>query len=546
MLRMDTFNSSDDWRLPPLYSSWNAKGVYNSMHFAVKLRPDVHRALGAHPAGIHAAGSVPIDQVDAFSTYLHETVHWWQHVGSTAGLALSLLYPAQAHICHQYLKRTLEELGPVASLRKYDMSDPLPAGADTGARLEITKALNYWHDIEFYRRLVVDPQQFKPDDPYFECVGHCYQIALGAVLWLLSSTLDPQLTSFPDPRKWEEEVRALRRHEVEGFYYGSPIQLPSVGARQVFEGQARFAQLQYLSAVNSHRLELKEYEAAGYLKGVYGEAFELFLQTARLDRPTRVNDAAVSLFLLICDLAINPAEVLITPMESMTLSVESHDIGWRFMRLSIAVGGQQSEALAALKDLTAAEYWTASEWLCSRAGLLGPTTLRKRVAEWSETSWARRLLAEDDTFQFSPENLPVRVFFARFMRLQIDKGVAPEFFCWPGAWMVDSPTISRQLERSDRLFQDHSALFLSKEDGDIYPRVLPGRSEAAIQATFDDFYSWVALYELTRQWLVADAGFDFDFLWLTSKYSRSEVEQWASRMFEQVYGVSPNAFRKVA
>ena len=86
---------------------------------------------------------------------------------------------------------------------------------------------------------------------------------------------------------------------------------------------------------------------------------------------------------------------------------------------------------------------------------------------------------------------------------------------------------------------------MSKEDGDVYPRTLRDRSDEAIQTTFDDFYSWVALYQLTRQWLVADAGFDFDFLWLTSKYNQSEIEEWASRVFVQVYGVSPSFFRVV-
>jgi hypothetical protein len=34
--------------------------------------------------------------MEAMSTYLHETIHWWQHVGNTAGLFLSLTYPVQA------------------------------------------------------------------------------------------------------------------------------------------------------------------------------------------------------------------------------------------------------------------------------------------------------------------------------------------------------------------------------------------------------------------------------------------------------------------
>jgi hypothetical protein len=45
------------------------------------------------------------------STYLHETVHWWQHIGSTYGFILSLNYPVQSHCTHFDLKRLVEHDG---------------------------------------------------------------------------------------------------------------------------------------------------------------------------------------------------------------------------------------------------------------------------------------------------------------------------------------------------------------------------------------------------------------------------------------------------
>jgi hypothetical protein len=41
------------------------------------------------PTGI-VTEAINFDGLQAFSTYLHETIHWWQHVGSTIGLLRSL------------------------------------------------------------------------------------------------------------------------------------------------------------------------------------------------------------------------------------------------------------------------------------------------------------------------------------------------------------------------------------------------------------------------------------------------------------------------
>jgi hypothetical protein len=109
-------------------------------------------------------------------------------------------------------------------------------------------------------------------------------------------------------------------------------------------------------------------------------------------------------------------------------------------------------------------------------------------------------------------------------------------------WMGERPG-RLSLEDAVRLFKEHEALFLDREDGDIYPRVLSGKDPAAVETTFNAFYAANAVYEMTRQWIVDDGEFELDFLWLTSKYSRSEIKDWAGFYLEQSYGVRPDAFR---
>jgi hypothetical protein len=69
----------------------NSHGLYNPFQFVLRLSPEVHRKIEAIPSGlIH--GHVDFEGLQAYSTYLHETIHWWQHIGSTTGLLLSLSY----------------------------------------------------------------------------------------------------------------------------------------------------------------------------------------------------------------------------------------------------------------------------------------------------------------------------------------------------------------------------------------------------------------------------------------------------------------------
>jgi len=93
------------------------------------------------------------------------------------------------------------------------------------------------------------------------------------------------------------------------------------------------------------------------------------------------------------------------------------------------------------------------------------------------------------------------------------------------------------------LFNRHSALFVDKADGDVYPKKFPDKDEKAVQETFQSFYSWNIVYALTRQWIAQDGEFDLDSSWLTTKYSKPERDEWVSQNFQNIYGVSPASFK---
>lgn len=118
-------------------------GSYNPMDFAVRLNPRIHQLL-QRPFFSQPDQDTSFEQLEAFSTYLHETIHWWQHIGSNFGLMASLRFPAQTH-------RTIRDLRQVAQTNGYSKSIELlheHCDASIAGSSELNRILNYWHDLE--------------------------------------------------------------------------------------------------------------------------------------------------------------------------------------------------------------------------------------------------------------------------------------------------------------------------------------------------------------------------------------------------------------
>tara|TARA_R110001599_G_scaffold182328_1_gene375303 strand:+ start:11440 stop:13077 length:1638 start_codon:yes stop_codon:yes gene_type:complete len=513
------------------------RGLYSTFQFVLRLSPAVHRKLSSMPSGIVNSSMVDLDGVEAFSTYLHETIHWWQHIGSTYGLLLSMTYPAQAHANYDHLKSLTASVGFKKPIRK--LAEALPSGGYGTPSGTANIIINNHFDMESFRALTVSPLSANEilQSPLFENLGHSYEIALGNCVLLLASVADPEFSVMRHPKNWEGPFRKLREEKEEGYYYGSPVSLYPIGAYEIFEGQARMAQLQYLHFATGGLLGMEAANEGGMLDGVYGIAFSAFLQLTELVRPSSIDHPTIALFLLICDVAINPGSGFPFPLVHFPSFVRDIEPGARFVWLCRLARLKCPEVFGSITNYSREEYDEVSRKLCDAMVEHSPLDIAREFSRWSETPQFKPLMAEHEAFQFSKGNSAVRVLFSHFLSFMRDKHLRPEFFCWPGAWMGGK----RLSTDAMTLFDRHGALFVDKEDDDgVYPRLLAGRSEKDVQETFDDFYSTNVIYGLTRQWITQPGPFTYDYRWLTQKGSDQEIQDFAERSFEGVYGVRPS------
>ena len=518
----------------------NARGLYSPLHFVLRLSPEVHRKLAELPSGI-VTENMDFDSLQAFSTYLHETIHWWQHIGSTAGFVRSLSYPAQAHSNYKHLKHLLATIGPKKSIEKllYRLDGPSAPGTPAGLANTI---VNNHYDIEFFRSLTLTPALVRQviESPFFECMGHSFATTYANVLMILAATCDENFAILPDPRRWESEFAALRSQKEEGYYFGSDLKTAELGVWEIFEGQTRFAQLQYLYFASGRKISWDEVRSIGMLSGVYVRAFEAFLQGAEIDWPPSIDHPTVALFLLVCDLAINPGAGFPIPLKFFASFITDVDPGMRFLFLCRTIATERPDLASAIVDYSKTEYLDVTDALTKSLLLDSPFAIAEAVSAWANGSEGiRTLMAEQQTFNFNSRNLALRVLFSQFLSFNIDKRATPEFFCWPGVWMVGE----RLSSGIATLFDRHSALFVDKaDDGSIFPRILSGKDESIVHETFESFYSVNVTYDMTRQWIVKPGPFDYDYKWLSSSGSPSDFKGFADRHFEMTYGVHPDSF----
>ncbi|CAN5500106.1 hypothetical protein BH10PSE12_BH10PSE12_08230 [soil metagenome] len=521
-----------------------AHGLYSTTQFVLRLSPRVHELVDAITNG--STDSYDPDELyTAYSTYLHETIHWWQHVGSTAGLILSLCYPAQCVANIEQLRDVIRLIGPKKSLRTW-AENALRAGMDASdfGLIQANRAVNNTIDTEFYKLLTVTPLRAPQlfEDRYFESVGHSYAIAYANTLHALIGSCDFAPNALPDPESWNGSLDRLRDARHEGFYRGSPIRRARVGLLDLFEGQARFNQLQFLHRVGGP-VACTHYRDAGYCEGVYISAFDEFRRLTGFDWPTQIDDPLIALFLLICDIAINPTRGFPFPLNSLEDMIIDVDPGARFTRLCDSARTNPDLA-SAIRSQSVEEYVEVATALVHPCGYDHPMAALEAILNLiDEDGGAARLMREWESFAFTAANQPIRVMVSHFLAYCRDKYEHPEFFCWPGAHAAGVVAMSKY----SGPFMRNLSLFSDRMDNDgIFPRAIPGRDRAAIQETLNIFFGSTLLYDLTRQWILEDGPFRYDFHWLTGRHDNDALIAWAKTLFETTFGAHPDSFELVS
>ena len=521
----------------------NAHGLYNRVQFVLRLSPEVHRKLSGSQLGLLNLSQVTFEQVQAFSTLLHEIVHWWQHIGSTAGLMLSLSGPVQSHTNFSHLRTFLREVGPKKSIMKFAKTTDLTRQS-TAALQATNTIINNHSDVSFFQTIATCPNLIRENDigndPLFDCVGHSYYITYANTVHILADVFDPQFAFFPDVRKWEPIFVALRAKRQEGYYRGSPIHIPPVGLFEIFEGQARFAQLQYLHFGTGGRFDWDDARAAGMLGAVYVTCFEVFLAFTESNWPDSIASPTVGLFMVVCDMAMNGGEGFPFPIVSPSTFVIDNDPGMRFVLFCRMVALEAKHLKSIIRNYSIQEYREVTERLCDLVHTPSPLKIASAVTKWSnDRPTLITLMKEDRVFRFSAANMPLRLLFARYLTYCRDKVRHPEILCWPGAWLAGNRASSVGVE----IFGRNQALFVDKEDDDgVYPIDVPGRDVAIVDETFNLFYAWIVNYDLVSQWIAKDGPFRYPYRWLSTAYGQKAMEKWAANGFAPVFGEHPDGF----
>lgn len=438
-----------------------AHGLYNTQQFVLRLSPLIHRKLASLGPGITTTGELGFEGAQAMSTYLHETIHWWQHIGSTYGLVYSLNYPIQSHSTYFDLKKIVEEDGfkkpVILQARELSLRGPTGFGTTAGRANTI---INNHFDLLAFRAFTLGPEAAKDviESDLFEAVGHAFHMTYGHTLGILASTVDPEFKTIPHPQEWADGFRDLTSRKVDGYYYGSPVSLWPIGSYEIFEGQARFSQIQYLSHACGHKLDWDDFRDIGMLSGVYVRAFKQFLRLTEAEWPNCVNDPLVGLFLLVCDLAINPGRGFpFSVAPNYETFIDDVNPGARFCTFSRLIALQYLAMKQAITKHDRSEYETITTELSLAAREFPPLLVAKTFSEWfAQSGPLAGLRLEYEAYEFEPKNYVIRHLFAHFLAFQQDRFQSPEIFCWPGAWLAGE----RVSEKGRLLFEKHGALFI--------------------------------------------------------------------------------------
>ncbi len=140
-----------------LYACINAHGLYNRVQYVLRLSPEVHRRLSRFSTQILKLNRLTSAEIQASSTLLHETLHWWQHIGSTAGLMLSLSTPLQSHASFPHLRMFLRQVGPKKSILKFAMNNASNSQSAPAMRTTNTIVNNY-KDVSFFQIIATRPR----------------------------------------------------------------------------------------------------------------------------------------------------------------------------------------------------------------------------------------------------------------------------------------------------------------------------------------------------------------------------------------------------
>ncbi len=488
-------------------------GAYNPATFVYRLQEGLADAIPWR--GKVEQQDVTGGAISAFGTQLHETAHWWQFIGSTSGFVQSLVIAVQAHNTAPYIRDIPPDVPLVKPLFLHATRPELMLeGASDRA---LTIAINNWMDLEFAQALISDPRcaERVGAEPLFDSQGHAYRMLYSMTLELLRRAVDPDLDVLPDVAAWDEPFRSLAAAGVTDYHYRAPMRVPPIGFRAIAEAQGRFHQLQFLHVTSRRRLGWDDFDRQGLLAAEYVEAMDLFRSILGRAWPASPVAPDVNLFLLLCDIALNPAVGYPLDIDDYRMFVYEVHPGYRFQR---AVGylAEAAPALAsALHRLDANEYAEVAGQICEGCGWRTPQQVASAVAGFPGRAAGMQTLAHElRTNRFQRGYLPVRLLYALHLAHMEDKARSPEVFCWPG-WrhLITDDAAEEQVRAWQETILRNGPAFVAKGmQRRVEYALRPGAEDLTMPA--NNYFLWQVFFDQVRQLVSKEGPLSYGYTWL--------------------------------
>ena len=431
-MKLDYYN---DFRTPVFHASSvtsleklkdNLMGQFDPLWGGLLLRDDILKDLD-HQQGKLARSSLEKPGTPLllpFSTHLHEYIHWWQHIGTTSGFIYGLSISVQALATTAYLIECGQQVSkPII----HNITNKLPVEHPSWL------AALRWSEIEYGATFMFSPRTviyLLKTAKFYESIGHSMLLLYLNSIAALARIVDRDYHGLPPALDWIDLYESFIQTVKPGF---SPLEIIDVplGMKELQEAQARLSELQYLD-LSYQPISWAELKKGKKLSGIYGAALNYYFKHSNLSEPTSVHDPKINLFLLLCDIALNPDEGYPNPISNDGNFVYRTHPGIRFMKLCKILSENQ-EVLKILENLSLKSYEAVCEIFCRKAGWATPIEVFERVLSlFAKIEGLEELNSKEDSGDFGEMDVPLWFFLSQHRSFLETKSQVPHFFCWSG------------------------------------------------------------------------------------------------------------------
>lgn len=503
----------------PITTTFSAKlfstalGLFDPLTFVVRVSPGIQKSLERATNRISAIFWSEEELLSAV-VFLHETIHWWQYIGTSLGFTESLSVSVQGSSARRLLQIWSDQYGP----RKPTTSafrEIYSKGTSSERQLLLNINQN-WMDVELSSAVIHRPYLINGlhSEPYFKSLGRAILRHYVQTYAALEPILKDNFTKLPKVADWVNQGNMAAEAGAPDFTEdylipGTEITRPGFGAFEIMEGQARLSEIQYLSVFTHDRFNWQTCVKQGMLSEPYGMAFKYFITQTNLPWPDNSLAPSVGLFLLACDITLNPGEIYPFARFCPDTLVKSTHPSTRFERVTTAVSKIRSQLLHNFKYDDDA-YLQMSSQLCAVIDEISPNLVAEEIIHlFDGIPGAKSILDGAPSNVFRLPSIPLKFYIWKHYTLMLDKIQHPAYFCWP------APCSVRMTLNYPQVFMRNTPPLISPSfDGKIMSTQSFYGDNSDLEHGLYDYLISQLLNDVIRQWIAKPGPFATSYDWI--------------------------------